>query len=495
MLFVQTRCGAAVELKDHDYNQMLNAMEEIQQKCPNITYLYSLTGGTNRTVGLRRLAVIVLSDNPKVHELEEPEFKYVANMHGNEAVGRELLLKLADYLCVEYRNHNPYIHALIHSTRIHIMPSMNPDGWELAHAMYLKTGKKDWKTGRENANLVDLNRNFPDLDRIAYSNEQHHSRNNHLMWSTIMKNEKMAPETKMVISWIMDIPFVLSANLHGGDLVANYPFDESRSGATEEYSGSPDDATFRALAESYSRAHKLMSVPHKSCDMTSDDEFYKQGGITNGAAWYSVKGGMQDFNYLSSNCFEVTLELGCDKFPDQSELPRYWDDNKDALLTYMWQTHIGIKGVVTNEQGHPIPNAVIHVKNITSNKDIKHDVTSAHGGDYWRLLINGQYNVTACAPPKYGCTSQVVTVKNEPYTEAERIFFKLPFLPTLTQEDNLEEELDVNGNKAGIPSEDKKDVSDDAERLSDDGKYLEEIALLKRNLDRYWQQVDAANDN
>ena len=38
-------------------------------------------------------------------------------------------------------------------------------------------------------------------------------------------------------------------------------------------------------------------------------------------------------------------------------------------------------------------------------------------------------------------------------------------------------------------------VSDDAERLSDDGKYLEEIALLKRNLERYWQQVDAANDN
>lgn len=58
-------------------------------------------------------------------------------------------------------------------------------------------------------------------------------------------NLKYEPEVQAVGQWILSLPFVLSANMHEGDLVANYPFDSSRIPNNNEYSKSPDDQTFR----------------------------------------------------------------------------------------------------------------------------------------------------------------------------------------------------------------------------------------------------------
>ncbi len=123
-LLVVSFCQDQNEYENHhNTKEMFDLLERIHKKCPDITYIYDLP---LKSIENRPLRVIVFSDNPKEHELLEPEFKYVGNMHGNEVVGRELLLRLADYLCHEYQNDNKQIKDLIENTRIHLMPSMNP---------------------------------------------------------------------------------------------------------------------------------------------------------------------------------------------------------------------------------------------------------------------------------------------------------------------------------------------------------------------------------
>ena len=117
-----------------------------------------------------------------------------------------------------------------------------------------------------NAAKFDLNRNFPDR---------------------ILQNQKEEqPETSAIRRWISDIQFVLSANIHGGALVVNYPFDSSAVEDSLHLEKAPDHDVIYHLARAFARKHPRLR--HKS--KCSNDVRSFQYGVTNGNDWYPVTG-------------------------------------------------------------------------------------------------------------------------------------------------------------------------------------------------------------
>ncbi|SVD12455.1 uncharacterized protein METZ01_LOCUS365309, partial [marine metagenome] len=108
----------------HNYNELTTFLQDIAANYSEITNLESI----GQSVQGRELWVMEISDNPGINEIE-PEFKYVANMHGDETVGRELSLYLIQWL-VEGYGSDPRATDIINNTDVFIMPSMNPDGFE-----------------------------------------------------------------------------------------------------------------------------------------------------------------------------------------------------------------------------------------------------------------------------------------------------------------------------------------------------------------------------
>ncbi|KAJ0176567.1 hypothetical protein K1T71_007746 [Dendrolimus kikuchii] len=353
--------GPNLEFRYHDHDELTRYLRAISARYPALTALYSI----GKSVQGRDLWVMVVSASPYEHMIGKPDVKYVANIHGNEAVGRELLLHLIQYLVTSYDT-DAYVKWLLDNTRVHLMPSMNPDGFAISNE-----GQCDTIHGRHNARRYDLNRNFPDYFKANTKQPQ--------------------PETEAVKEWISKIQFVLSGSLHGGALVASYPFDNTPSAIFQSYahtpSISPDDDVFRHLSLVYSKNHAKMArgVSCKSGSPSFDN------GITNGAAWYPLTGGMQDYNYLWHGCMEVTLEISCCKYPPAHELPKYWQDNRQSLIKYLAEVHRGAHGFVMDENANPIERAAIRVK----GRDVTYHTT--RHGEFWRILLPGKYRLEVTA--------------------------------------------------------------------------------------------------
>lgn len=337
--------SASIEFNEveHDYNKSSDKalgypthakitafLKSIEKNYPNIAKLESI----GKSVDGKDLWVLKISDNVNVDEVE-PEFKYISSMHGDEITGREMMQFLIKDI-VEGYGKDKRITDLVNNTELYIMPSMNPDGSK--------------KKQRANANGYDLNRNFPNWDDEK---------------STTATRQ---PETIAVMDYQASRQFSLSANFHGGAVCVNYPWDSTKV-------RHPFDSLLQDLSLRYSAENRPMFTSR---------EFNK--GITNGADWYVVRGGMQDWSYVFHNDLQVTVELSDRKWPSYSKIPSYYQDNKESMLVYAEAIHQGAG--FKSSLGR---TGTVKIKKLLNGR--KQDMGSYgfRGGEFFKVLDEGQY--------------------------------------------------------------------------------------------------------
>ncbi len=334
------------------YTQYLEMMQYFARTFPGICRVD--TFGT--TMEGRLLLALKISDNAELEEAE-PAFLYSAAIHGDELVGTVLLLRLAATLLEDYGNDRE-VERLVDSLSTWIIPFSNPDGTYAADRGLSMKGAQ-----RENINGVDLNRDFPQPGPDAAHDTS--------------GREK---ETIAMIDFLRQHRFTLSAGLHSGAEVVNYPWDHT-------YELHADDDWYRFVCREYADEARAVDPAYMALF---------PNGITNGAAWYRIYGGRQDYvNYFLEGR-EVTLELSEVMLLESGRLGEFWEKNRRSLLNFMTQCSYGIHGTVTDAgTGSPL-KARVYIPGHDSAYSVVH--SGETHGDFHRLIREGVYDLIVSSP-------------------------------------------------------------------------------------------------
>jgi hypothetical protein len=360
----------------HTYAQATADLNTIHGAYPNLTQLISI----GKTVQDRDIWAMRITDNPTLDE-DEPEFFYQGSLHGDEPIGMAMSLYFIQHLLENYGS-DSRITGIVNETDLWMVPNLNWDGYSKLNP------------SRNNANFVDLNRNFPEWTTISLSPDTKYlGPYGNVYDGPAPVTALLQPETAAMMNWRAGQRFVASASLHSGDLVVSYPWD-TNGNFLADYAATPDDALFREMAYAYSSNNPGML----------NNPFFQQGR-TNGDDWYPLTGGEGDWAYIYTGSNELTIELGTVKYPPAGQLPTIWNNNREAMLGLVETVHWGVRGIVSGAlNGLPL-NAKVTVSGPApsptpdSHHPATHPVFSDPDiGDYHRMLLPGNYTIQFASP-------------------------------------------------------------------------------------------------
>lgn len=307
----------------------------------------------------------------------KPKFLYGSTIHGDETTGFIMMLRLIDLLLT--RQDLPEVQNVINNLDLFICPNANPDG------TYRSGNHTVSGATRYNAYGVDMNRNYPDPVDGAHPD-----------------NEAYALETQWFMQFAEDYQFTMAAHYHGGAELMNYPWDNN-------YERHADDAWWQLVSREYADLAQDAAQSTDPYYMTDEEN-----GITNGADWYTIGGGRQDYMNYYHQCREVTIECSSVKCPSASQLPSFWDYNYNSIFAYMNQALYGIHGTVKDAETKEAVHATIKIL----NHDMDYSIVESQlpYGDFHRPIKAGTYTVEVRAEGYYPSQHVVTVVDGETVT-------------------------------------------------------------------------------
>ena len=104
-----------------------------------------------------------------------------------------------------------------------------------------------------------------------------------------------------------------------------------------------------------------------------------------------LAGGMQDYNYVRASCYELTLQLSCCMYPSPAQLPAFWEANRDALITFLLQVHMGESGAIAVSHSSVTQSSATGLSHTSVAQ-------SSHCGFAWSDMVHGCMVYTELAP-------------------------------------------------------------------------------------------------
>ncbi|CAG2119278.1 unnamed protein product, partial [Medioppia subpectinata] len=297
---------------------------------------------------------------------DRPNVVLIGGIHGDQPVGRELLIRFTKHLIEGYKRRDPRVTHMLQSLTLHVIPSVDDMGFERSvsgqcdRSLNVTNDLED-KFAEEFANkfgaIEALKKNFELFKYVTGLSVESHGLG-------------------------VELPLMLNLDDLNGQSLSSMGF--------------------KALTTAYKANNPSLLVDIK-CNETKVIKTYKKLSHI-----HSVGQSLLDYGFADHKTLMMTARVDCCSYPLSYELPQLWKNNMESMMSFLETSITGITGYVL-DSSNAVPKAV---SVIMEGFEEPIEIESKTGR--FNLVLNaGVYTIHFSAPGFENKTLSVTVKTNE----------------------------------------------------------------------------------